>query len=66
METLLGVAIVGAYTAINSCLQAGENPIEMAQDLVPDRPHNVPVQATEPKYKWRVINGVRTKVLDFT
>ena len=65
METLLGFAIVGAYTAINSCLIAGEDPVEMAKDLLPDN-HQQPVQATEPKYTHRVINGKRTKVLDFT
>lgn len=68
MEFLLGAVLVGGYTALNSLLQSGQDPREVVEDTLggPRESSSVSTQATQPKYKWRVINGVRTKVLDFT
>ena len=67
MEFLIGLPCILAFQYVSSCLIAGEDPIECAQDLLPDNhQQQQSVQATEPKYTHRVINGKRTKVLDFT
>lgn len=68
MEFLLGGAIISGVTwLMNGGLDDESTASEERFEATARKcATSESTQATQPKYKWRVINGVRTKVLDFT
>ena len=59
MEFLLGTAVISGFTWLMNGGLDDESAASQER-------FEATARKSAPKYKWRVINGVRTKVLDFT